>query len=42
MADLLVEVMDRRTKEEKEGKDVRPTHTPAPPDPKRDNKGLSS
>src|SRR5438128_10895401 len=31
IADLLVEVMDRRTQEEKEGKDVRPSDTPAPP-----------
>src|SRR5215468_5720091 len=34
IADLLVEVMDRRTQAEKEGKDVRPAHKPAPPDPK--------
>src|SRR5215467_12085374 len=31
IADLLVEVMDRRTQEAKEGRDVRPAHTPAPP-----------
>jgi len=32
--------MDRRTQEEKEGKDVRPAHTPAPPDPKQIQQGL--
>jgi hypothetical protein len=40
MADLLVEVMDRKTQELKEGKDVRPSHTPAPPDPKQIQQGL--
>src|SRR6266446_2946532 len=40
IADLLVEVMDRRTQEEKEGRDVRPAHTPAPPDPKQIQQGL--
>ena len=40
IADLLVEVMDRRTQEEKEGKDVRPAHTPAPPNPQQIQQGL--
>ena len=42
IADLLVEVMDRRTQEEKEGKDVRPSDTPAPPDPKQIQQGLEA
>jgi hypothetical protein len=40
IADLLVEVMDRRTQAEKEGKDLRPAHKPAPPDPKQIQQGL--
>ena len=40
IADLLVEVMDRRTQEEKEGKYVRPAHKLAPPDPKQIQQGL--
>src|SRR5919109_3939309 len=40
IADLLVAVMDRKTQEEKEGKDVRPAHTPAPPDPRQIQQGL--
>ena len=40
MADLLREVMDRKTQELKEGKDVRPSHTPAPPDPQQIQQGL--
>jgi hypothetical protein len=40
IADLLVEVMDRKTQELKEGKDVRPAHTPAPPDPQQIQQGL--
>jgi hypothetical protein len=40
IADLLVEVMDRKTQELKEGKDIRPSHTPAPRDPKQIQQGL--
>ena len=40
MADLLIAVMDRKTQELKEGKDVRPSHTPAPPDPQQIQQGL--
>src|SRR5205807_5394180 len=40
IADLLVEVMDRHTQEEREGKDVRPAHTPAPPHPQQIQQGL--
>src|SRR3989442_13825551 len=40
IADLLVEVMDRKTQELKEGKDVRPSRTPSPPDPKQIQQGL--
>jgi hypothetical protein len=41
IADLLVTVMDRRTKEAKEGKRSSPSHKPAPPDPLQVRQGLS-
>src|SRR5215471_6878221 len=40
IADLLVEVMDRRTKEEKEGKQPSPSHTHSSQRPKPIKKGL--
>ncbi len=40
IADLLVEVMDRRTKEEKEGKQHIPHHTPSPQNPQQIKTGL--
>ena len=40
IADLLVEVMDRRTKEEKEGKQQIPHHKPSPQNPQQIKKGL--
>ena len=40
IADLLVAVMDRKTQELKEGKDVCPSHKPAPPDPQQIQQGL--
>jgi hypothetical protein len=42
IADLLVEVMDRRTQEENEGKQHNPSHTPAPSDPKQMQQGLAA
>ena len=39
IADLLVEVMDRRTKEEKEGKQQIPHHKPSPQNPQQIKKG---
>ena len=40
IADLLIEVMDRRTKEEKEGKQHIPQHKPSPQNPQQIQKGL--
>src|SRR6266536_1157040 len=40
IADLLVEVMDRRTKEEKEGKQQNPHHMRSPQSPKKIKQGL--
>lgn len=40
IADLLVEVMNRRTKEEKEGKPASPPHKPAQENPRKIKKGL--
>ena len=42
IADLLVEVMDRRTKEEKEGKQQIPQHKPSPQNPQRNRSRGSS
>src|SRR5215831_7489950 len=39
IADLLIEVMDRRTTEEKEGKQQRPSHRRTPQRPKKIKKG---
>lgn len=40
IADLLIEVMERRTREEQEGKQANPSRKPSSPDPKKIRQGL--